>query len=126
MPIKFDGYLTKWILLILRKPDTLGGPSEEEALDVILNRIFDNETVYVHIMHCDITTQNRVTPQTILKKIGDEIRGYAVSNHFKKDNFKEIIHLVDTDGAYIPDANVIQDDSADILVHSENKNTDKN
>ena len=94
------------------------GPSEEEALGVILNRIFDNETVYVHIMHCDITTQNGVTPQTILQKIGDEIRGYAASNHFKKDDFKEIIHLVDTDGTYIPDANVIQDKSADKPIYS--------
>ncbi|MBQ3182181.1 MAG: hypothetical protein IJB57_00795 [Clostridia bacterium] len=89
------------------------GPSEQEALSVILNRIFDNETVYVHIMYCDITTQSGVTPLNILSKIGDEIRGYAASNHYKKADFKEIIHLVDTDGAYIPDANVIQDDSAD-------------
>ena len=94
------------------------GPSEEEALGVILNRIFDNETVHVHIMHCDITTQNGVTPLNILSKIGNEIRGYIASNPYKKDDFKEIIHLVDTDGVYIPDANIIQDSSTDNPIYS--------
>ena len=28
VPFKFDGYLTKWIFLILHKSDTLGGPLE--------------------------------------------------------------------------------------------------
>ena len=89
------------------------GPSDEEALGVILNRIYDSNAVYVHIMHKDITTEFVDAPnKNIITMIGDEIRGYANANHFKKTDFKAIIHLVDTDGAFIPDEGVIEDASA--------------
>lgn len=89
------------------------GPSDEEALGVILSRIYDDSTVYVQIMHCDITTEFINAPnKNIVTMVGDQIREYANSNHFKKSDFKEIIHLVDMDGAYIPDDNVIEDTSA--------------
>lgn len=88
------------------------GPSDEEALGVILNRIYDNETVFVHIMHKDITAEFGNSSANIVSKIGDEIRGYAKSNHFSKTDFKEIIHIIDMDGAYIPSSSIIQDSSA--------------
>lgn len=88
------------------------GPSDAEALGVILNRIYDNKTVFVHIMHKDITAEYRTLPNNIISKIGDEVRGYAKSNHFSKNDFKEIIHIVDMDGAYIPSSSIIEDSSA--------------
>ena len=39
-----------------------------------------------------------------------EVRAYAESNHYKKDDFREIIHIIDMDGAYIPDSNIIEDE----------------
>ena len=85
------------------------GPSDEQALGVMLNRIYDNETVYIHIMRKDITTERG----NMLVKIGDVIRSYANSNHFTKSDFKEIIHIVDMDGAYIPNDNIVEDMSAE-------------
>ena len=32
------------------------GPSDDEALGVLLSKIYDKDSVYVHIMHGDITT----------------------------------------------------------------------
>lgn len=94
------------------------GPSDEEALGVILNRIYDNNAVYVHIMHRDITTERGVTASNILSKLGAEIRQYAKDNHFEKGHFKEIIHIVDMDGAYIPNDNVIADPTAQVPIYS--------
>lgn len=89
------------------------GVSDEEALGVILNRIYDKNTVYVHIMRKDITTEfNNVPNKNIFTMVGDEIRGYANSNHFKKADFKEIIHIVDMDGAFIPDASIVENKNA--------------
>ena len=34
------------------------GPSDEEALGVLLNRIYDSNAVHVQVMYCDITIQN--------------------------------------------------------------------
>lgn len=45
------------------------GPSDETALGITLNQVFDKESVYVHIMHGDITTRNGVTSQNIVSKI---------------------------------------------------------
>lgn len=94
------------------------GPSDEEALGVILNRIYDKETVYVNIMHRDITSEYGVLPTNIVSKVGNEVRGYADSYRFKKSDFKEIIHIVDMDGAYIPDSYVIEDTLATLITFS--------
>ena len=94
------------------------GPSDETALGVVLNRIYDSNSVYIHVIHGDITTKNGVSSDNILSKIRAEITGYAKSNHYKKSDFKEIIHLVDMDGAYIPDKNIIEDTSVTETVYS--------
>ena len=44
------------------------GPSDSEALSGILNKIFSDNTVYVHIVHGDITTQADTNSTNIVKK----------------------------------------------------------
>ena len=85
------------------------GPSDEEALGVLFSKIYDKNSVYVHIMHGDITTQAGVTPDKIVSKIGNCVRQYATQNHYCPSDFKEIIHIVDTDGAYAPDSVIVED-----------------
>ncbi len=87
------------------------GPSDEEALGVILSKIYNSNTVYVHIMRCDITTENGSTPSNIITKVCNAIKQYAKENHFTQVHFQEIIHIVDTDGAYIPEELVIEDNA---------------
>lgn len=50
------------------------GPSDEEALGVLLNRYFDSSTVYIHIMHCDITTELDVNPGNVVARIGNLVK----------------------------------------------------
>lgn len=50
-----------------------------------------------------------VRSDNIVAKIGDEVRSYAKSQHYSWKDFKQIIHIVDTDGAYIPEQKVIFD-----------------
>ncbi len=94
------------------------GRSDEEALGVILNRIYDYNAVYIHIMHRDITAERGISPDNIVSALGNELRKYAKDNHFLKTDFSEIIHIVDMDGAYIPNQNVIQDDTAYKTIYS--------
>lgn len=88
------------------------GTSDGEALDAVLSKIYSSQTVYMHIMHTDITTLKNVNPCTINGKIKKEIEEYKNANHFKKDDFKEIIHIVDMDGAFISPDNIIEDNLA--------------
>lgn len=85
------------------------GPSDEEALGVLLSKIYDKDSVYVHIVHGDITTQSGVTQNNIVSKVGNCVKQYATQNHYKAADFKEIIHIVDMDGAYAPDSVVVED-----------------
>lgn len=85
------------------------GPSDDTALGVVLNQVYDKNFVHIHIMHGDITTRAGVNPQNIVAKIGNDIRGYAKSQHYKASDFKQIIHIVDTDGVYIPDERIIEE-----------------
>lgn len=89
------------------------GPSDDTALGIVLNQIYDKDSVYVHIMHGDITTRKGVRSDNIVAKIGDEVRVYAKSKHYSAKDFKQIIHIVDTDGAYIPDEKIIFDSECD-------------
>ena len=83
------------------------GPSDDTALGIVLNQIYDKDSVYVHIMHGDITTRKGVRSDNIVAKIGDEVRAYAKSQHYSSKDFKQIVNIVDTDGAYIPDEKII-------------------
>ena len=85
------------------------GPSDDVALGVMLNQIFDKDAVHIHIMHGDITTKRGVRPDNILIRIGNVIREYAKSQHYKSRDFKQIIYITDTDGTFIPDETVMDD-----------------
>ena len=84
------------------------GPSDEVALGMALSQVYDKDFIYVHIMHGDITTRRGVNSQNIVAKIGSDVTAYAKSQHYKASDFKQIIHIDDTDGAYIPDDNIME------------------
>ena len=84
------------------------GPSDEVALGMALSQVYDKDFIYVHIMHGDITTRRGVSSKNIVAKLGNEVTAYAKSQHYKASDFKQIIHIVDTDGVYIPDDNIME------------------
>lgn len=106
------------MILLARKKIVLvivEGPSDDVALGMALNQVYDKDSVYVHIMHGDITTRRGVTSQNIVAKIGNDVTTYARSQHYKASDFKQIIHIVDMDGAYIPDDNIFEtEDCVDV------------
>lgn len=103
------------------------GPSDEQALGVILSRIYDKNSVFVHIMRCDITTELNINQGNIISRIGDIVRKYASDNHFKNTDFRQIIHITDMDGAFVPDGHIIEDTTVEkpyytvTGIHTKNK-----
>lgn len=93
------------------------GVSDEEALGVLLNRFYDSKVVHVHVMHCDITTELGVTSGNIVAKIGDLVKNYA-KRMFKSEDFCQIIHITDMDGAFIPDDAVVEELAATKPIYS--------
>lgn len=102
------------------------GPSDETALGAIFSRIYDPSTTFVLTMHGDLTTQIKVDPGNIVAKIGNAIREFAKVQFLTYKDFIEIIHIVDTDGAYIPNDSIIEDVNATKAIYSESCITTNN
>lgn len=94
------------------------GPSDDEALSVLLDKLYDPSKVFVHITHCDITTATGNNSNNIRNKVGNIINQYKKSNHLKVTDFQEIVHILDMDGAFIPDEAVIEDSTAEHPIYS--------
>ena len=95
------------------------GPSDETALGAILQSIYDINQVHIEVVHGDITTEKGCMPHNILSKIGAMAAEHIKQNRYlKKSDFEKIIHIVDMDGAFIPDANIIEDKSVTETVYS--------
>ena len=79
------------------------GPSDQSALSVILSKIFDQDEVYVYVVHGDVTAEDGATPQNIVRKVNAFVKDHMSTYRLRKADMLHIVHLMDTDGAYIPD-----------------------
>lgn len=98
------------------------GLSDKLALQGLFDSYFHGHNLYIHVEGGDITTKMspRSDRSTILKMIGERISRYTTSYDIGIRNIAEIIHIIDTDGAYIRDDFLIDDDSAQSPRYSEN------
>ena len=97
------------------------GPSDDEALGIFFNRLFDKKSVHVEITHGDITSDNKNTPTNIINKVCDIVKKYSNNNYLTKKDFLEVIHIIDTYGAYISEYYIVENASlTDKTVYSLN------
>ena len=94
------------------------GPSDDEALGVLFEKLFDQTTVFVHITHGDITSDPGVDPHFIVSNVTNIVKAYAKSNHLTNSHFQQIIHIVDTDGAFVTNDHIVEDSSAEKPIYS--------
>ena len=102
------------------------GPSDQMALELLLDKIFINEQVRVKVVHADITTEFLGRSENIVTKVNELVKGYRNANRLTPKDFKEIIHIVDTDGAFIPDSCVVEDATAEDPVYTPKEIRTKN
>jgi hypothetical protein len=89
------------------------GKSDEIALGLIFDQWFQRQNVFIQITHGDITSDRNTTPQNITAKVGDLVKEYAASAYLRKNDFQEVIHILDTDGTFIPDQYVQENPEQD-------------
>lgn len=95
------------------------GPSDEEALGPVLNNYFDKDRVYIHTHHGDITTEKGNKCSNIISKVNECVKQCMRQYPFKRSDFKRIIHVVDMDGAFIPDNAIVEDKDAYKPIYTE-------
>lgn len=83
------------------------GTSDKVSFQSVLENFFEQFNVKVAVMYCDITIKDSPTPAEIKSIMSNKIDEFCSIEkiHFPEDVAK-IIHLVDTDGAFIPDVNI--------------------
>lgn len=77
------------------------GVSDQTALAVIMGKLIKTENVIVEFTRGDITTENGVSPHNISAKIGNFVRDYSKLYAYRPSDFLEVIHIIDTDGAFV-------------------------
>lgn len=96
---------TKKIILVI-----VEGVTDESSLARIFTKIINNSQIKFYFTEGDITSDDTTTSSNLKRKLGDHIKNFLETNHFKKNDIKCVIHLLDTDGAYI-DKQFIKEDS---------------
>lgn len=76
-------------------------------LQNLFRHFFDPAHVEFDIMNGDITADYRTRPDTIIGQLGNHIKKHLDRNKLRFDDLVQIILVVDTDGAFIPDVHVI-------------------
>lgn len=82
------------------------GPSDEAALGSVMKEHFSSNEVQFIVVHGDITLKDYVSADSILIKINEQIENVRSKYRYALEDFIKIIHIVDTDGVYIPQTDV--------------------
>ena len=96
---------TKKVILFIAE-----GPTDEDALSPVLKKIFQNSHVRFHVVHGDLTSDFTVDNSNAVKTVNSHIKMELDRYGFKRSDIIRVIHLIDTDGAFIPNANVVAGD----------------
>ena len=91
------------------------GITDKNSLSLILSKLLSNNHIKFHIVGGDVTTNKNTTIQNCITKVNDEINKFLSISKFKKTDILEVIHLVDTDGAYVEDEFVKLDNTNNII-----------
>lgn len=88
------------------------GLSDEAALGSIMKEYFKTADIQFVVVHGDITTDDYVSVENILTKIyqiiENQMQELKKRYRYTLKDVKQIIHIVDTDGTFVPEALVIE------------------
>lgn len=86
------------------------GSTDEQSLALPLEALYqDHLRLNMRITDGDITSRRGVTQQNAVKTVGNIIKNYAQQYKLRKEDFYQIIHIMDTDGFAVPDTKVQED-----------------
>jgi len=82
------------------------GITDKNSLSLILSKIIRNNNIQFQVVHGDITSNRDTTIPNCITKVNEEVKKFLDINRFRRSDIFKIIHLVDTDGAYVNEENI--------------------
>lgn len=80
------------------------GVSDKVALGLPMSKLVSSNDVQFAIMHGDCLNRR---PENVITAVRNSVRSIMQKYSYRRSDFKQIVHIVDTDGAFIPDKYVI-------------------
>lgn len=90
------------------------GISDQTSLGYIMSQLIADDQVHFAVTGGDITTSPGTNSGNIAAKVGNVVRNFSGST-FKPKDFRAVVHLVDTDGAFIAPGHIVQGKNDDPL-----------
>lgn len=84
------------------------GSSDKTALGLI-EKFYISRNLKVYITNGDITSNGTTTVTNCTDVLKDIVKDFREDKKLEKDDIAEIIHIIDTDGAFIPDDCIVVD-----------------
>ena len=88
------------------------GQSDAAALEGVLDKLLSNEEIRFHVVGSDVTTQERRGTTSVKTMVNDLVRKFVTFYRLRPKDLLQVVHLMDTDGAFVPESAILEDDSA--------------
>lgn len=82
------------------------GITDKVALEEVVDKTFGSETTAIEVTYGDITTKKGVNVQNVVDEVGNFITNFIKNGKYEKQDILKIVHIIDTDGAFIPRENI--------------------
>jgi len=86
------------------------GKTDKAALGLIMTRLFPDETVRFAVVNGDFTIQGGISAKNAVGKMSKYINEFLKKSHYLKTDISRVVHIIDTDGAFISEKDVHRSD----------------
>jgi hypothetical protein len=93
---------TKKIILFL-----VEGSTDSTSLGLVMSRILTNDDVRFYVLGGDMCYRYHITSENASRSIMRCVSGFLQRYRLKKSDILKIVHVIDTDGAFIPPERVV-------------------
>lgn len=90
------------------------GINDKTSLALCLSQLLNDDEIHFEITDGDITTRIGINPVNITAKIGNIVKNHS-GRVFKQSDYLEVVHLIDMDGAFVPDENISESKNGELL-----------
>lgn len=80
------------------------GINDKTCLESVLGKIIDSSEVKFQITDGDITSRFGMDEHKIRNEVGELVKAFKDKYHLNAEHFMEVVHIIDTDGAFIEDS----------------------
>lgn len=91
------------------------GPTDEDAFSSVMKKLHARQQVVFLVIHGDITTDRDVNARNALAAVNQKIKELMRKYGLHRTDLLKIIHLVDMDGAYVPETAIRYGDTDKLM-----------